>query len=78
MSRNKFDLPLLLITYAYVTYQDLRGISEFHGTTVIAVKAPPETRLEVPKPEEVSLLLINCHFLVLCQFLAAKINTDYF
>lgn len=38
--------------YAYVTYQDLRGISEFHGTTVIAVKAPPETRLEVPKPEE--------------------------
>ncbi|NXQ52153.1 E2F2 factor, partial [Anthoscopus minutus] len=33
---------------AYVTYQDLRGISGFQEQTVIAVKAPPETQLEVP------------------------------
>ncbi|XP_057242951.1 transcription factor E2F2 [Malurus melanocephalus] len=33
---------------AYVTYQDLRAISIFQEQTVIAVKAPPETQLEVP------------------------------
>ncbi|XP_030917877.1 transcription factor E2F2, partial [Geospiza fortis] len=33
---------------AYVTYQDLRAISRFQEQTVIAVKAPPETQLEVP------------------------------
>ncbi|KAM6399693.1 transcription factor E2F2 [Rhynochetos jubatus] len=33
---------------AYVTYQDLRSISNFQEQTVIAVKAPPETQLEVP------------------------------
>ncbi|XP_064327571.1 transcription factor E2F2 isoform X2 [Phalacrocorax carbo] len=33
---------------AYVTYQDLRAISSFQEQTVIAVKAPPETQLEVP------------------------------
>lgn len=38
--------------YAYVTYQDIRGIRDFDGTTVIAVKAPPETRLEVPRLED--------------------------
>ncbi|NXS24296.1 E2F2 factor, partial [Mystacornis crossleyi] len=34
-------------TLAYVTYQDLRAISSFQEQTVIAVKAPPETQLEV-------------------------------
>ncbi|GCC22842.1 hypothetical protein chiPu_0001232 [Chiloscyllium punctatum] len=33
---------------AYVTYQDIRSIDSFQDQTVIAVKAPPETRLEVP------------------------------
>ncbi|XP_041319142.1 transcription factor E2F2 [Pyrgilauda ruficollis] len=33
---------------AYVTYRDLRAISSFQEQTVIAVKAPPETQLEVP------------------------------
>ncbi|XP_071623963.1 transcription factor E2F2 [Heliangelus exortis] len=37
---------------AYVTYQDLRAISSFQEQTVIAVKAPPETRLEVPDISE--------------------------
>lgn len=38
--------------YAYVTYRDLRGISSLSDQTVIAVKAPPETRLEVPDPHK--------------------------
>ena len=37
---------------AYVTYQDIRGIESFDEETVIAIKAPPETRLEVPDPAE--------------------------
>ncbi|KFP06799.1 Transcription factor E2F2, partial [Calypte anna] len=41
-----------LSTLAYVTYQDLRAISSFQEQTVIAVKAPPETRLEVPDISE--------------------------
>ncbi|XP_068773521.1 transcription factor E2F2 isoform X1 [Struthio camelus] len=42
---------------AYVTYQDLRAISNFQEQTVIAVKAPPETRLEVPDFSEDNLQL---------------------
>ena len=38
---------------AYVTYQDIRKISGLKDQTVIVVKAPPETRLEVPDPIEV-------------------------
>ncbi|XP_048357413.1 transcription factor E2F2 [Sphaerodactylus townsendi] len=33
---------------AYVMYQDIRTISNFNEQTVIVVRAPPETRLEVP------------------------------
>lgn len=36
---------------AHVTYQDIRSISSLDEQTVIAIKAPPETRLEVPDPE---------------------------
>ncbi|XP_077516973.1 transcription factor E2F3-like isoform X1 [Amblyomma americanum] len=38
--------------HAYVTYRDLRSISSLADQTVIAVKAPPETRLEVPDPRK--------------------------
>jgi len=38
--------------YAYVTYRDIRGIEEFSDQTVIAIKAPSETKLEVPDPRE--------------------------
>jgi transcription factor E2F3 len=37
---------------AYVTHQDIRGIRSFEEQTVIAIKAPPETKLEVPDPTE--------------------------
>ncbi|NWV67232.1 E2F2 factor, partial [Malurus elegans] len=43
-----FSYISALSTLAYVTYQDLRAISIFQEQTVIAVKAPPETQLEVP------------------------------
>ncbi|KAH9495478.1 Transcription factor e2f2 [Bulinus truncatus] len=36
---------------AYVTYQDIRSLGSLREQTVIAIKAPPETRLEVPDPE---------------------------
>ncbi|XP_075578093.1 LOW QUALITY PROTEIN: transcription factor E2F2-like [Pelecanus crispus] len=42
---------------AYVTYQDLRTISNFQEQTVIAMKAPPETQLEVPDFSEDNLQL---------------------
>ncbi|XP_050571173.1 transcription factor E2F2 isoform X1 [Cygnus atratus] len=52
-----FSYTSSLPTLAYVTYQDLRTISNFQEQTVIAVKAPPETRLEVPDISEDNLQL---------------------
>lgn len=43
--------------YAFVTYKDIRGIKQFSEQTVIAIKAPSETKLEVPDPREVSTTL---------------------
>jgi transcription factor E2F2 len=43
--------------YAYITYQDLRGISEYRHQTIMAIKAPPEATLQVPDPSEVSVSL---------------------
>jgi len=37
---------------AYVTYQDLRSIHKFANQTVMAIKAPPEAKLQVPHPSE--------------------------
>ncbi|KAM7324116.1 hypothetical protein ACRRTK_016421 [Alexandromys fortis] len=42
-------------TLAYVTYQDIRAVGNFKEQTVIAVKAPPQTRLEVPDRAEENL-----------------------
>lgn len=36
--------------HAYVTCHDIRAIAAFRHDTVMAIKAPPETRLEVPDP----------------------------
>ena len=41
-----------LFTLAYVTYHDIRGIDDYNDQTVVAIKAPPETRLEVPDPTQ--------------------------
>ena len=45
--------------YAYVTYKDIRGVKEFAEQTVIAIKAPSGTKLEVPDPREVSFILTS-------------------
>lgn len=50
---NRRKMSLTLLTLAYVTYQDIRKISGLKDQTVIVVKAPPETRLEVPDSIEV-------------------------
>ncbi|ELK29168.1 Transcription factor E2F6 [Myotis davidii] len=42
-------------TLAYVTYQDIHSIRAFHEQIVIAVRAPAETRLDVPAPREDSI-----------------------
>ncbi|KAK2855321.1 hypothetical protein Q7C36_007190 [Tachysurus vachellii] len=39
-------------TLAYVTYQDLRQNTSLKDQTVIVVRAPSETKLEVPDPQE--------------------------
>lgn len=39
-------------SYAYVTYQDIMAIPELRGDTLIAIKAPAGTELEVPNPDE--------------------------
>nr|XP_015204352.1 PREDICTED: transcription factor E2F2-like isoform X2 [Lepisosteus oculatus] len=39
----------------YVTYQDIRSITSLKDQTVIAVKAPSETKLEVPESTDGSL-----------------------
>ncbi|KFQ08728.1 Transcription factor E2F6, partial [Leptosomus discolor] len=42
----------ITLTCAYVTYQDIRSIQAFQGQIVIAIKAPEETKLEIPIPKE--------------------------
>ncbi|KAG8010219.1 Transcription factor E2F3 [Nibea albiflora] len=39
-------------TYAYVTYQDIKQLGNLKDQTVIVVKAPTDTKLEVPDPDE--------------------------
>ncbi|XP_053190122.1 transcription factor E2F3 [Scomber japonicus] len=40
------------ITFAYLTYEDIQTIPSLKEQTVIVIKAPAETKLEVPHPEE--------------------------
>ncbi|KAG1964054.1 transcription factor E2F6 [Pimephales promelas] len=44
-----------LCTSAYVTYEDICKIGVFKDQTIIAVRAPEETKLEVPTPTEESI-----------------------
>ncbi|NXY19134.1 E2F6 factor, partial [Atrichornis clamosus] len=37
---------------AYVTYQDIRSIQAFQEQIVIAIKAPEETKFEIPVPKD--------------------------
>lgn len=53
LTRCSLFLNFPVPTLAYVTYQDIRAVGNFKEQTVIAVKAPPQTRLEVPDRAEV-------------------------
>ncbi|XP_060133927.1 transcription factor E2F3 [Zootoca vivipara] len=44
---------------AYVRYEDIQEISSLKDQTVILVKAPPETKLEVPDPIENKLIHLS-------------------
>ena len=46
-------ISLTSFTLALITYKDLKSIEDFKDKTVLAIKAPPQTRLEVPDPQEV-------------------------
>ncbi|KAM6915086.1 transcription factor E2F6 [Xenentodon cancila] len=42
-------------TLAYVTHEDISRVTSFQDQTVITVKAPEETKLEIPAPKEDSI-----------------------
>ena len=44
---------LAVRTYAYVTSSDVRNIHDFDEQTVVAIKAPSQTKLEISDPDEV-------------------------
>lgn len=46
-------ITLAVNTYAYVTSCDVRNVSEFDEQTVVAVKAPSQTKVEISDPDEV-------------------------
>lgn len=52
-------VPLVLLffnvcsTLAYVSLADISRLQDFQQQTVVVVKAPEETKLEVPAPKEV-------------------------
>ncbi|KAM6969281.1 transcription factor E2F2 [Tautogolabrus adspersus] len=45
---QRYPLHRKLLLLGYVTYQDIRSIGSLRDQTVIAVKAPADTKLEVP------------------------------
>jgi hypothetical protein len=49
---------------AYLTFDDLRRVPALRGDTLIAIKAPSGTQLEVPDPEAVRLAV--CSLLQVC------------
>ena len=58
-------MSLTLSTLAYVTYEDIRSISQFKDQTVIAINAPAETTLEVPDPAtEVNTIFSDVIFIM--------------
>ncbi|XP_053565650.1 transcription factor E2F6 [Bombina bombina] len=50
LTEDKINMKL-----AYVTYQDLHNIKSYNEQIVLAIKAPEETKLEVPHPTNKSI-----------------------
>ncbi|NXN99503.1 E2F6 factor, partial [Rhinopomastus cyanomelas] len=51
-AKYPFTSCIILARVSYVTYQDIRSIQAFQGQIVIAIKAPEETKLEIPIPKQ--------------------------
>jgi len=41
--------------HTYITHDDIRRLPSFDGETLIAIRAPSGTSLEVPDPDEVGV-----------------------
>ncbi|NXC29265.1 E2F6 factor, partial [Campylorhamphus procurvoides] len=48
----KYPFSSCITLTSYVTYQDIRSIQTFQEQIVIAIRAPEETRLEIPVPKD--------------------------
>ncbi|NWU06441.1 E2F6 factor, partial [Cephalopterus ornatus] len=48
----KYPFSLCITLTPYVTYQDIRSIPTFQEQIVMAIKAPEETKLEIPVPKD--------------------------
>lgn len=76
LSAFLFVSLIIFSTYAYITYQDIKELGNLKDQTVIVVKAPTDTKLEVTDPDEAcataqtsnagdvwrDLILIKCKF----------------
>lgn len=49
----------LKFTFAYLTYEDLSRIPNYKEQTVMVIKAPAGTQLDVPHPDEVVTLILE-------------------
>ena len=58
MSEDEYNQKL-----AYLTHTDIRNIPEFGEETLLAVKAPYGSTLEVPDPDEVGDDLVCVYFI---------------
>lgn len=47
------------LRFAFVTYDDILNLPSMQGETLIAIKAPSGTKLEVPDPDEVRTQTMN-------------------
>lgn len=64
--------------YGYVTYQDIRSVESFREKTVLVVKAPPETELQVPQDPIDGEVSFGNNKLSLCQVMYNYFTFKYF
>lgn len=61
-----------------MTYRDIRDVKHFKNRTVIAIKAPPETRLEVPDPKEVTTGFFSLYITLFYKCAAVHVNCIFY
>jgi hypothetical protein len=61
-----------LTNLAYLTRADLRSIEAFQGQTVIGLRAPPETAVWVPHPDQVPRISVSLSLLSLSSSLSYR------